>query len=156
VSLGADALAVALGPALRALLPAPVVDAPALAVQGERLYVRGVVDRRALAGVGALPSLLGGVLEGRDTLLLDGGLSLVRPGVAAYRVRAIRLGRVTVPDPLHPALLARLGGDAPGVAGDTTGARPLPEDALALPVPATVADLRIVDGRVVFDRAVPR
>lgn len=156
VSVGADSLAVALGPALAAMLPSGLVTDRALALQGERLYLRGVVERSDLLGAGALASLLGGVVEGRDTLLLEGGLTLARPGVLVYKVRAIRLGAVAVPDPLHPAVLVRLRQEAPGDGRDSAAGPPLPEDALPLRIPAAVADVRIADGRVVFYRAVPR
>lgn len=152
VSLEADSLALALGSALGALLPADVT-APALALRGDRLYLRGVVERRALMGSGALRSLLGGVVDGRDTLVLDGVLTLARPGEAHYRVRGIQLGRVAIPDPLRPALVGRLR-RAPDAAADSTDAPP--DDVLVLAVPAPVADLRLVDGRAVLYRAVPR
>ena len=156
VSLSADSLAAALGPALVAVLPEDATD-PAVAVQGERLYLRGVVDRRALMGTGTLRSLLRGVVEGRDTLLLEGDLTLLRQGVARYRVRQVRLGRVAIPDPLRPALLARLRDMAAGASPDTAPADDtLPDDRLTVAVPSAVADVRITDGRVVFYRAVPQ
>jgi hypothetical protein len=156
VSLDGDSLAAALGPALVAVLPADATH-PAVAVQGERLYLRGVVDRRALMGTGRLRSLLGGMVEGRDTLLLDGDLALLRPGVARYRVRRVQLGRMAIPDPLRPALLARLRrAEEDTVAGLAVPDDSLPDDLVTVPVPPAVADVRITDGRVVFYRAVPR
>lgn len=157
VSVGADSLATLLGGVLGALLPADV-EAPALAVQGDRLFLRGVVARRALMGDGALEALLGTVVDGRDTLLLAGELALARAGLARYRIRDIRVGGVSIPDPLHPALLAQLrpAPDADAGADSADGGASGPGDALAFPLPATVADLRIADGRVVFYRAVPR
>lgn len=156
VSVGADSLGAALGPSLAAMLPERLVTSRALALQGERLFLRGVVERGELLGAGALVSLLGGVVEGRDTLVLDGGLSLVRPGVLAYTVRGIRVGRVAVPDPLHSAVLGRLRREAPDDAADTSAAAPIAAHALPLRVPSAVADVRIVDGRVVFYRTVPQ
>ncbi len=156
LSLAGDSLATVLGPALVAVLPADATD-PAVAVQGERLYLRGVVDRRALMGTGRLRSLLGGVVDGRDTLLLDGDLALLRQGVARFRVRRVQLGRVAVPDPLRPALLARLRrAEAAPVAGSAVPDDSLSDDLLTVAVPPAVADVRITDGRVVFYRAVPR
>lgn len=158
VSLGADTLALALGASLAALLPADVT-APALALQGDRLYLRGVVERRALMGSGALRSLLGGVVDGRDTLVLEGQLTLARPGVAHYRVRGIQLGRVAIPDPLRPALVGRLRrvpDEADSADPAATDGPPVPEDVLALAVPILVADVRLADGRAVFYRAVPQ
>jgi hypothetical protein len=72
-------------------------------------------------------------------------------------VRRVQLGRVAVPDPLRPALLARLRrAEAGSVAGPEVPDDSLPDALLTVPVPPAVADVRITDGRVVFYRAVPR
>jgi hypothetical protein len=94
-------------------------------------------------------------VEGRDTLVLEGDLTLRRPGLAQYRVRQVRLGRVAIPDPLRPTLLARLRGAAESGNPDTARTDDtLPDDRLTVVIPSAVADVRITDGRVVFYRAV--
>jgi hypothetical protein len=71
----------------------------------------------------------------------------VRPGLAEYRLRQIRLRQLAIPSALIPQIVRQLG----------TGNRPegVAADALPLTVPAYVSDVRIGRGRVTLYKAVP-
>ena len=117
-----------------------------LAIVDEQLLLRSVVDLRDVAGDGALRGLLGVALEGRDTLQMAGTLDLVRPGLAEYRVRELRIKGITVPPRLIPSLI--------DVMRRAVRADSLPSDALPIPLPKAVADVRVANGKVTLYKAV--
>ena len=119
---------------------------PEVAIVDEQLLMRTVVALRDLAGDGALRGLLGVALDGRDSLRLTGTLDLVRPGLAEYRVREVRISGIEVPPRLIPSLLAAI---RRGAAADS-----LPTDALPIPLPKAVADIRVANGKVTLYKAV--
>jgi hypothetical protein len=147
VSLRAPELAGLLALGVSKVWPA-TASPPAIALVDEQLLMRTVVERRDLAGDGALRGLLGVALDGRDTVRMAGTLDLVRPGLAAYRVRELRMAGVDVPPRLIPALLRTIR-RAAASAADT-----LPADALAIPLPKAVADIRVAKGKVTLYKAV--
>ena len=104
------------------------------------------MDVRDLAGDGALRGLLGAALDGRDTLRMAGTLDLVRPGLAEYRVRELRITGIDVPPRLIPSLLGAM---RRGAAADS-----LPTDALPIPLPKAVADVRVANGKVTLYKTV--
>ncbi len=145
VSLRAPELAGLLALGVSKAWPA-TASRPDIALVDEQLLMRTVVDRRDLAGDGALRDLLGVALDGRDTVRMAGTFGLVRPGLAAYRVRELRMAGVDVPPRLIPALLRTIRRAA---AADT-----LPADALPIPLPTAVADIRVAKGKVTLYKAV--
>jgi hypothetical protein len=104
------------------------------------------VDLRDLAGDGALRGLLGVALDGRDTVRMAGTLDLMRPGLTAYRVRELRMAGIDVPPRLIPSLL--------GALRRAAAADSLPSDALPIPLPNVVADVRVANGRITLYKAV--
>ena len=145
VSLRARELAGLLATGLSKVLPTSATR-PEVAIVDEQLLMRAVVELRDLAGDGALRGLLGVALDGRDTLRLAGTLDLVRPGLAAYRVRALRIRGIEVPPRLIPSLL--------GAIRRRAAVDSLPADALPISLPSAVADLRVANGKITLYKAV--
>jgi hypothetical protein len=106
---------------------------------GNALAIRADVRLSDFGGRDVLGAL-GSVLNDREQVQFGGTLDVVRPGLAQYRVNALRIGRLDVPPPLIPRLIRRIG----------QGTRPegVADDALPLEIPAYIADVRI-DGDVV-------
>jgi hypothetical protein len=129
---------------LRRQLPPSAEDVQA-AVFGDQLHVRTVVRLSDLGGAGALGPIAQ-FLGDRDTVQFGGTLAVVRPGLAEFRVRQIKLRQLSVPAPLVPQILKQLNrGERPaGVAAD----------ALPLTIPAYVSDVRVGRGRVTLYKTV--
>ena len=146
VSLGAGDLAALAGSALRRQLP-PSVSGLQLALDGNHLLVRAMVDVGQMAGDGTLGQLLGTAVSGRDSVRLAGTVEPVRPGVAQVRIDGVRVKGLDVPPRLIPMVVGNLrrGPRTEGLAAD----------AFALPLPRAVADLRIANGRLTLYKAVP-
>ena len=123
---------------LASTLP-PSAESAESAVIGDRVYVRAVVSLAELGGAGGLGSL-GGMLADRDTLRLGGTFDVVRPGLAQFNVREVRLGAFPVPERVIPSLVSRVRrGTVPeGVA----------PDALPVPIPEYIGDVRVARGRI--------
>lgn len=146
VTLGAGDLAGFLAAALSRNLPRSSID-PQVAVAGDRILLRAVVDLRDFAGDGAFGSVIGATVKGRDTLRLSGTLETVRPGLAQYRVRELRLKGIDVPRRVIPSLVGALRRRA-----QTDSLAP---DALPIPMPRSVADVRVSNSRVTLYRVSP-
>ncbi len=146
VTLGAGDLAGFLAAALSRNLPRSSID-PQVAVSDDRVLLRAVVDLRDFAGDGAFGSVIGAALNGRDTLRLSGTLQAVRPGLAQYRVRELRIKGVNVPPRVIPSLVGTLRRRA-----RTDSLAP---DALPIPMPRFISDVRVTNGRVTLYRTTP-
>ncbi len=146
VTLGAGELAALLSSGLPKQLPKSASNVQ-LALDGDQLLVRAAIDVTEIAGDGTLGRLLGTALSGRDSVRLSGTIEPLRPGFAQYRVEALRLKGMNVPTRLIPTFIGamRRGPRAAGLA----------DNALAVPLPRTVADLRIANGRLTLYKAVP-
>jgi hypothetical protein len=116
------------------------------AVIGDRMYVRSVADIRALGGAKALGPLAS-FLSDRDTVTFGGSFEIVRPGLAQFRVREIKLRQLAIPSGAIPRLLQQIehGTRPPGIA----------EDGLPLTVPPYIADVRVARGQVTIYKSVP-
>jgi hypothetical protein len=117
------------------------------AVIDDRLHVRAQVKISDFGGAGTLGPLAG-MLGDREPVEFGGTLDLVRPGLAQYRVKVLRLRELSVPSRMIPRLLQRVG----------RGARPpgLAADGLPLEVPPFIADVRIGQGRVTLYKSTSR
>lgn len=143
VTLGAGDLAGFLASALARNLPRSSID-PQVALVGDRILLRAVVDLRDFAGQGAFGSVIGAAMSGRDTLFLSGTLHALRPGMAQYRVRELRLKGVDVPPRVIPSLIGTI---RPRVSVDSLAA-----DAMPIPMPRFVSDVRVAQGRLTLYR----
>jgi hypothetical protein len=115
-------------------------------VQGNELVVRSAIrlsDFGAKKVLGPLASILGE----RDTLMLGGHINIVQPGLGEFQVTRLKIGKMSVPSPLIPRLLNELRkGDRPvGVSAN----------ALPMPVPEYISDVRIANGRVTVYKNAP-
>lgn len=152
VSLDARDVAQVLAPLL-AQLP-PSASTAEVAFDKDQVLLRTDVALRDFTGVGALGTLLGKALEGEDTLFLAGSIEPVRPGLAQFRVRELRLRGLDLPPRIIPSLVGSLKRQAvrAGVSIDTL---PITADALPLPLPRAVSDARVVNGKLTLYRNVP-
>ena len=145
LSLGAADIARLLGGELLRALPRSTRH-PELALVADQLVVRAVVDRADVAGSGGVAAVVGALLSGRDTVQLTGTLEVARPGLALYHVREVRMAGVDVPPRMIPSLLHALQRRPPS---DTAAS-----DALPIPLPLIVGDVRIANGSVTLYKAV--
>lgn len=125
-------------------LPA-MADSAEAAVIGDALFVRAVVPVRDL-GAGALGPL-GGLLNARERLSLGGSFRVVRPGLSEFQIREIRVRDFTVPRGAIPRIVQQLSGSS----------RPegISADAVPVPTPPALADVRIGNRRVTLYKTTP-
>jgi hypothetical protein len=121
-------------------------DSVEAAVIGDALFVRAIVPIKDLAGTGALGPL-GGLLNDRERISLGGSFRVVRPGLSEFQVREIKLRDFKVPGGAIPRLIQQM----------SKGNRPegIAPDALPVTTPASLADVRIANGKVTLYRTTP-
>lgn len=119
---------------------------PEATVRGDTLFVRANV---ALSELGDPKSLgpIAGMLDGRQPVLIAGRLEAVKPGLLAFRVTELTVKELRLPTRLIEKIVRRISVKA-RTDSIATGAVPLP-------VPKSVADVRVSRGRVVLYKAVP-
>lgn len=120
-------------------------DSAEAAVIGDRLYMRASVLVRDLGGsavLGSLASLLGD----RERVQFGGTFNVVRPGLAQYEVKEIRVRDVSIPSSAIPRLLQRM----------ERGARPagIAPDGLPLEIPAYIGDVRLARGKLTLYKSI--
>jgi hypothetical protein len=114
-------------------------------VVGDQLWVRADVKPSDLGAqsLGPLASMLGE----REPVRFGGTLDIVRPGLAEFRVQSVRIRDLSLPKAMIPKLL------------NSNDNRPHPKgvapDALPLPVPTYIADVRIHGGKITLYKAIP-
>lgn len=146
VTLTAPELASLLITGLERELPRSATRAQ-IAISGDQLLVRAVMELRDFAGNGAIGALIGTALTSRDTVQLGGTLDVVRPGLAQFRVRDVRLKGVDLPSRLIPTVLQSF--------KSATLKDSIADNAIPLPLPKAIADVRVMNGRVTLYKAVP-
>ena len=114
-------------------------DSVQAAVIGDALYVSAIVPVKDLAGTGALGPL-GGLLNDREKITIGGGFRVVRPGLSEFQVRELKIRDFKVPTGAIPRLVSQI----------SKGNRPegIAADALPVPTPKSLADVRIANGKV--------
>jgi hypothetical protein len=118
-------------------LPSSATGVEAM-VSGDQLHVRAVVSLDQLGGAKALGPLAT-MLGSRDTVQLAGRVDLLRPGMAQMHVTQVRVGSLNLPAQMVPRLISQIRRQSPpGIASD----------ALALPLPPYIGDVRIANGKV--------
>lgn len=176
VSLTAADIAEVMEPLIKQLPPS--ATHVQLALKDDRLLLRAVISLADFAGNGGLLGLLGGALDGRDTLYMAGPLEPIKQGMVQFRVAELRLRGIDVPNRLIPPVvrslrtfgeqLAASGNEridrTAGTSKETvketatrakpTGTTELADDGLPVPLPASVSDARVVGGRLTLYRAV--
>ncbi|MDX2183513.1 MAG: hypothetical protein SFW08_05950 [Gemmatimonadaceae bacterium] len=142
---GGEAAALAIAP-LQAQLPSGMRDV-AVRVRAETLDVRAVVRPAEFGGREVLGAVYG-MLPERDTVQIAGLLEGDSPGFARFRVQSVRFHDIRLPARAVAPLLRQLTRGATRPSG-------LPDDAVPVPLPPGVGDLRVRDGNVTLYRAVP-
>lgn len=124
-------------------LPPSAVNAQA-AIVDNTLAIRADVRLSDFGGKEALGPLAS-MLDEREQVQFGGVLEVVRPGLAQYRVHALRVGKLDIPPPLIPRLIRRV----------NQGSRPegIANDALPLEIPAHIGDVRIGGDAVTLIKA---
>lgn len=117
----------------------PSADSLQAAVLDDRLCLRASVKLSDLGGpevVGPLASFLGD----RNRMQFCGTFDVIRPGLAEYRVKELRLHDIALPTGAIPRLLTHVerGSRPPGTA----------PDGLPLLVPRYLRDVRVANGKV--------
>lgn len=146
LTLDAAAVASMLSASFPKQLPASMAGLE-IALVDDELRMRAVIDVTELAGNGTLGGVLGTVLAGRDTLRLAGTVQPLTEGIAEYRITALRVKGMDVPQRLIPAVLRTL--------RRGTRVDGLSDTGLALRLPPGVADVRIARSRLTLYKAVP-
>jgi hypothetical protein len=113
------------------------VDSVAARIDGDRMTMRARVATVALRD--KLGPLVG-VLNQYETVQLTGTFTMLQPGLGEFTVEQASIGKVTIPRGMISRFVQQI---------DT---RPRPEglaaNALPLPVPTYVSDIRIANGKV--------
>jgi hypothetical protein len=113
------------------------VDSVSAKIDGDRASIRALVSTTTMR------SKLGpvaGVLRDREWVQLTGTFYMLRPGVGEFEVERAMLGQVILPTGMIPRLVREID-NRPRPAG-------LADNALLLPVPTYVSDIRIANGKV--------
>lgn len=121
-------------------------DSVEAAVVGDVLYVRAIVPTKEIAASGVLGPLAG-LLNERERVSLGGSFHVVRPGLSEFQLRDVKLREFSVPRSAIPRLVKQItkGRKTAGVA----------DDALPVPTPPSLADVRIANGRVTLYKTTP-
>jgi hypothetical protein len=125
----------------------PSADSIAAAVIGDRLYIRASVRLSDLGGTSSLGPL-GGMLGDREQMQFGGTFHIVRPQLAEFQVKDVKLRDLSLPQAMIPRVLRQT----------ERGSRPegLSEDGLPIVVPKYLGDVRIANGRVTLYKTVPQ
>lgn len=120
----------------------PGADSAEAAVIDDALYVRAVVPMKAIVGSGVLGPIAG-LLNDRERISFGGTFRVVRPGLSEFQIREIKLRDFKVPAGAIPKLVQQISHNRP------VGVAP---DALPVPTPQSLGDVRIANHRVTLYR----
>ena len=115
-------------------------------VSGDVVSLRADVRLADLGGAGALGAL-GNMFNEREKVQLSGTFNVVKPGMAEFLVKDVKIRNFTVPRGMVPPLIKRLdqGSRLNGIA----------ENAIAVPIPRYVGDIRVANGKVTLYKTTP-
>jgi hypothetical protein len=114
-------------------------------VSGDRVSMRANVKLSELGGAGALGSL-GGMLGDRERVQFTGTFRVVKPALAEFQIQEVKVGALSLPRGMIAGLVGRF----------DRGPRPagLDRDALPLPIPRHVGDIRVANGKITLYKTV--
>ena len=117
----------------------PSADSMQAAVIGDRLYIRASVRLQDLGGTSVLGPLAG-MLGDREQMQFGGTFRVIRPQLAEYEVKDIKIRDLSIPTTMIPRVLRQT----------ERGSRPegLSPDGLPIVVPPYLGDVRIANGRI--------
>jgi hypothetical protein len=125
----------------------PSADSIEAAVIGDRLYIRASVELKDLGGTASLGPLAG-MLGDRERMEFGGTFHVIRPQLAEFEVKDIKIRDLSIPQSMIPRVLRQ----------SERGSRPegLSPDGLPIVIPPYLGDVRIVNGRVTLYKTVPQ
>lgn len=126
----------------RSVDPADSLEAMAT---GDRISMRANVRLSELGGLTELGPILG-MTRDRERFTLTGTLRMVSPGMAEFQVHEARVRELPLPHAMVSALVKRIQRGSPPPGMDT--------DALPLPIPRYVGDIRVARGKVTLYKTV--
>ena len=105
----------------------------------DHVSMRANVRLADVGGAGALGPFAS-MLGDRERVQLIGTFHVVKPGLAEFEVQTVKVRGVSIPRSVIPRLISRFG----------KGVRPagLADDALPLPIPSYVGDIRVANGKI--------
>jgi hypothetical protein len=112
---------------------------------GDKISMRASVKLSDLGGLGDVGPILGMVRD-RERVMLTGTMRVVSPGMAEFQISEARIRDLPLPHAMLSSLVNRVerGGHPPGV----------DVDALPLPIPRYVGDIRVARGKVTLYKTV--
>jgi hypothetical protein len=106
-------------------------------VTGDRIAMQAIVTTSEMKGaLGAIGAMLGD----REQVELTGTLQVVKPGLGEFVVQDAKIRGISIPKGMIATLVRRVD-NGPRAAG-------LSDDALPLPLPPYVGDIRVANGKV--------
>lgn len=114
----------------------PGADSMAVRVAGDRISMRAVVRTSEIKGLGSLAAMLGD----REHVELTGTMRVVRPGLGEFQVQEARIRGLAIPRGMIGTLIERFE-RVPKPQG-------VDPDALPLPLPPYVGDIRVANGKI--------
>lgn len=115
-------------------------------VAGDVVSIRADVRLADLGGAGALGAL-GTMFNEREKVQLSGSFTVAKPGIAEFVLRDLKVRNFSVPTGMIPPLIKRLD-QGPRPAG-------ISENAIAVPIPRYVGDIRVANGKVTLYKTTP-
>ena len=114
----------------------PGTDSVRTMVVGDEVRLRASVPLAQLGGLGTL----GKFMHDRETVQMNGSLRVVRPGLAEFQVREVKVGAVTLPASAVPGLVHHF--------LRTTPPQGISDSGLPLPLPGYIGDIRVANGKI--------
>lgn len=114
-------------------------DSTEAMVAGDKMQLRSVVRLADLGGASSLGPLAS-MLGERERVQFTGTLRVVQPRVGEFEVQQVKIGAIAVPQSMIPTLIKRFD-HGPRPAG-------LDADALPLPLPPYIGDIRVANGKI--------
>jgi hypothetical protein len=125
----------------------PSADSIEAAVIGDRLYIRASILLKDLGGSASLGPLAG-MLGDRERMEFGGTFHVIRPQLAEFEVKDIKIRDLSLPQTMIPRVLRQ----------SERGSRPegLSPDGLPIVIPPYLGDVRIGNGKVTLYKTVPQ
>lgn len=130
---------------LAAQLP-PSADSVQALVSAGHIALRANVKLSDVGSAAMFGPLLASVLRDRERVQLMGTLQLVHPGLAEFKIEDLKVHEVSLPHAMIPTLIKRF--DRSPRPGGWGAGSPLDDDALPLPLPRSIADIRVANGKI--------
>ncbi|HEY4307021.1 MAG TPA: hypothetical protein VGM82_21295 [Gemmatimonadaceae bacterium] len=105
-------------------------------VSGEKISMRANINTSELKGIGAFAAMLGD----REPIELTGTLRVVNPGLGEFQVQDAKVRGLSIPHAMISTLIGRVD-RGPRKSG-------VDADAMPLPLPAYVGDIRVANGKI--------